>query len=60
MPLSQTQGAAFYLPSEDSNLLLQDVNYFTEVGTAPWGGLNMANSALDRFEKIFGTYEYPQ
>jgi len=58
--LSQTQGAALFLPSEDSNLLLQDIDYvaLTEAGTASWDGLETANFAA--FESTFGTYEYPQ
>ena len=59
---SQTQGGALFLPSDDldANTLLADVqvNYLLEAGTDTLDGLGM--TALDSFEKNFGSYTYPQ
>jgi len=65
LPSSQHQDTTLILPSDSATSLLHDVDYYarTEFGTTSttfWDGYETDNSALDTFEKTFGSYIYPQ
>ena len=63
IPSSQNRDATLFLPSDNTTSLLPDIDYFAlseldPTTTSKWPSSNF--TALNTFEKTFGSYVYPQ